>query len=173
MSKKQSIVVPAEPVVKAGVGVIVCKGKKVLIGKRKGSHGEGLWAFPGGHIDPTDPSLKACGEREVYEEVGITCNVFAPDHYRQDLFTTFDILSEDKTKLYVTVYLVADYLLGGTSIITGDEVAIKPLEPDKCESWHWITLDELAKRVSTEKAKTWIPVNQVVYYLSQMWGLER
>jgi 8-oxo-dGTP pyrophosphatase MutT (NUDIX family) len=82
------------PVVKAGVGVIVIKDKKVLVGQRKGSHGEGLWAFPGGTIEPTDKSLKSCGEREVFEETGIICNIFNPDHYREDLFTTYDILSK-------------------------------------------------------------------------------
>lgn len=159
------------PVVKAGVGVIVCKNRKVLVGVRKGAHGAGLWAFPGGHIDPTDKSLKLCGEREVFEETGIVCNIFNPDHYRQDLFTTYDILSEDGQKVYVTCYLVADYLLGGTTMKKGDEEMILPLEADKCEGWYWKSLDELAKLVSAQKDNTWIPINQVVYYLSQMWGL--
>lgn len=160
---------PVSPVVKAGVGVIVIKDRKVLVGIRKGSHGKGRLAFPGGHIDPTDKSLKACGEREVLEETGITCNVFNPDHYRQDLFTTFDILSEDGSKLYVTTYLVADYLVGGTMQKQGDKEIILPNEPEKCEGWRWVSLDELASMVKTENDKAWIPLNQVIYYLSQMW----
>lgn len=158
------------PVVKAGVGVIVIKDKKVLVGKRKGSHGEGLYAFPGGCIETTDKSLKKCGEREVYEETGIVCNVFAPDHYRDDLFTTYDILSEDGSKFYVTPYLVADYLLGGTTMNKGGEVMIIPREPDKCEGWWWKSLDELAQLISSERQETWIPINKVVYYLNRMWG---
>ena len=38
-----------------GVGlatiVMKLKEKEVLLGKRIGSHGEGTWAFPGGHIE--------------------------------------------------------------------------------------------------------------------------
>lgn len=160
-----------EIVVKAGVGVIVCRDQKVLIGKRLGSHGAGVWAFPGGHIDSTDKSLKACGEREVFEETGITCHVFSPDKYRDDLFTTFDILSEDRKKMYVTCYLVADYLIGGELKDASDACGIiKPREPDKCEGWHWVSLEELADLIRDEKQKTWIPVNQVIYYLTEMWN---
>jgi 8-oxo-dGTP diphosphatase len=34
---------------KVGVGVCIVKDNKVLLGKRKNSHGDGTWAFPGGH----------------------------------------------------------------------------------------------------------------------------
>lgn len=163
-----------EPVVKAGVGVIVCKGNKVLVGKRTGSHGAGRWAFPGGHVDPTDVSLKSCGEREVLEETGITCHVFKPDGYRDDLFTTFDILSEDKTKMYVTCYLIADYLIGGKlrDETTGTWGIIEPCEPDKCEGWFWVSLQDLANIVNGEKDESWIPVHQVIFYLSKLWNLK-
>lgn len=169
MKKKKKNEGPVEPQVKSGVGVIVCKGHKVLVGKRRGSHGAGAWAFPGGHIEPTDKTLKACGEREVREETGITCNVFSPDKYRQDLFTTYEILSKDGKKIYVTPYLVADYLIGGEEYQDGPDTKVLPLEPDKHECWYWKSLEELAQLVSTDENKIWIPVNQVVYYLSQMW----
>lgn len=157
------------PIVKAGVGVVVCRNHKVLIGKRLGGHGKGLWSFPGGHIEPTDRSLKACGEREVFEETGITCNVYSPDHYREDLFTTFDILSEDGSKVYVTCYLVAEYLIGGNVINGENGEYLEALEPHKCEGWYWKSLDELAQMISDDKERTWIPVNQVVHYLSKIW----
>jgi 8-oxo-dGTP diphosphatase len=152
-----------EPVVKAGVGVIVIKGNKILVGKRKGSHGEGLWSFPGGHIDPTDDSLKACGEREVLEETGIVCNVYNPDGIRQDLFTNFKILSEDLSKRYVTCYLIATYVSGGT----GSEDFIQPLEPNKCEGWYWRELEELQELIKDENAKSWIPIDEISEYLNE------
>ncbi len=154
-----------EHIVKAGVGVIVRSLDCVLIGKRKGSHGSGLWSFPGGHIDSTDTSLKQCGEREVFEETGIVCNVFYPDGIREDLFTTFHVLSDDGSKRYVTSYLIADYVRGG--VPTGLS-GVVPLEPEKCEQWRFVTLDELRELTNTDANRTWMPVDQVIYYLEQL-----
>jgi len=148
------------PQVKAGVGVIVIKGNKVLVGQRKGSHGAGIYAFPGGSLDHTDASLAHCGEREVYEETGMLCKVISPDQYREDLFTTFDILSEDGKEIYVTSYLLADHLQG--------EPWLK--EPTKCEEWKWVTLEELVSIVQSEDQRAWIPIQQVVFYLNQIWA---
>lgn len=168
-----------EPQVKSGVGVIVCKGHKVLVGQRKGSHGDGVYSFPGGHVDPADAykphplgGLAVCGEREVLEETGIICRVFSPDHYRLDLFTSFDILGADGQKMYVTPYLVADYLHGGTIIKRGGKEIVKPREPDKCKGWQWLSLDELTSLVNTESQRVWIPIHQVLFYLKQLWGLQ-
>mgnify|MGYP006445741431 FL=1 len=36
---------------KVGVSVVLKFKNKVLVGKRKGSHGDGTWAFPGGHLE--------------------------------------------------------------------------------------------------------------------------
>jgi 8-oxo-dGTP diphosphatase len=164
-----------EPVVRTGVGVVVCKADKVLVGKRLGSHGEGLYCFPGGHIEPQDGlkkhplgGLGVCGEREVFEETGITCRVFSPDHYRADLFTTFDILSEDGMKMYVTAYLVAEYLHGPLETARG---RILGKESDKCEFWEWVDLDHLIKLVASEDQRAWIPIHQVLFYLKQIWKL--
>lgn len=165
--------------VKTGVGVIVCRGHKVLVGERKGSHGSGLHSFPGGHVEPADASLPhplgglaARGEKEVFEETGIICRVFSPDHYRLDLFTTFDILSADQKKIYVTPYLVADYLHGGTVAVQEGEEIIVAREPNKCQAWHWLDLDQLATLVTTEEQRIWIPIHQVLHYLKQLWGLK-
>ena len=34
-----------------GINVIVVRDKKILLGKRKNSYGEGTWALPGGHLE--------------------------------------------------------------------------------------------------------------------------
>ncbi len=36
---------------KVGLGVLIFKDGKVLLGKRKGAHGEGTWCPPGGHLE--------------------------------------------------------------------------------------------------------------------------
>ena len=158
--------------------MVLCKGHKVLVGERIGSHGEGSLAFPGGHLEGDDATkphplggMGVCAEREVREETGIICRAYSPDHYRVDLFTTFDILSEDGQKVYVTPYIVADYLHGGTYIKQGNREMVQPLEPHKCKMWEWLSLDELAEKVNTDKQKTWIPIHQVLFYLKQLWRI--
>jgi 8-oxo-dGTP diphosphatase len=54
-----------------GVGVIIERDGKILLGKRLGAHGEGTWSVPGGHLE-FDESFEACALREVKEELGLT-----------------------------------------------------------------------------------------------------
>jgi len=112
---------------KIGVGVIIKKDDKVLLGKRKGSHGEGTWGFPGGHLEFNE-SLEGCAIREVFEETGV-----AISHPRKGTFTN-DIFPNEN-KHYVTLYMLADYESG--------DVEIK--EPEKCERWEWFSWEELPK----------------------------
>ena len=102
-----------------GVAVIVIKNGKVLLGKRKGSHGSGSWAFPGGHLEMNE-SIEACARREVFEETGISI-----ENIRYAAFTN-DIFKEEQ-KHYVTLFVVAEY--------TGADLQVN--EPDKCETWDW------------------------------------
>lgn len=155
-----------EPVsaVKCGVGVVIRRNGHVLVGRRKGAHGEGILAFPGGHIDPTDSSFAQCCKREITEELGMEVRMLPVDEGRDDIFTTFDILSEDGTKRYVTSYFLAEYVSGGTM----DGNKVQPLEPDKVDGWwFWVTLDELRSIVEKDarpQAEQWIPVNSLLYY---------
>ncbi len=55
---------------KVGVGVMILKEGKVLLGKRKGSHGAGEYSFPGGHLEYME-SFEDCARREIEEECGI------------------------------------------------------------------------------------------------------
>ncbi len=109
---------------KVGVGVLVFKDGKVLLHKRKGSHGAGEWSFPGGHLEYME-SFEDCAQRETKEECGIdiknirfqyTANVkkYAPKHY-------------------VHIGLIADWK-------AGEPVAI---EPEKGEDWSWHDPDNL------------------------------
>jgi 8-oxo-dGTP diphosphatase len=55
---------------KVGIGILVFKDGKILLGKRKEAHGKGEYASPGGHLDFGE-SIEDCAKREVKEEVGI------------------------------------------------------------------------------------------------------
>lgn len=55
---------------KVGIGVMIFRDGEILLGKRKGSHGDGEYAFPGGHLEYME-SFSDCARREVREECGI------------------------------------------------------------------------------------------------------
>lgn len=68
-----------------GVAVIVINNGKVLLGKRKNSHGDGTWAFPGGHLELNE-SIEQCAHREIFEETGIGIKNLKYGPYTNDIF---------------------------------------------------------------------------------------
>ncbi|HVZ12264.1 MAG TPA: NUDIX domain-containing protein [Patescibacteria group bacterium] len=112
--------------IRVGIGVLILKDNKVLLTQRRGSHGAGEWAFPGGHLEYME-SYEECARREVREEAGIEIkNV------------RFQLLANVKkygNKHYVHIGLVADWKSG----------VPKQLEPDKSGEWFWFELYKLPK----------------------------
>ncbi len=107
-----------------GIGVMVMKDGKVLLGKRKGSHGEGEYAWPGGHLEYME-SFEHCAKREVREETGLeVTNV---------RFLRLYNLKTYAPKHYVDIGLLADWQSGVPAV----------LEPERIESWKWYSLDQL------------------------------
>lgn len=108
-----------------GVGVIVRRGTKVLVGSRRGSHGAGSWALPGGHLDEGE-TPEACARREVLEETGLEITDLRRGPWSHDRF-------EEEGKEYVTLFVVADARTGDPEI----------REPTKCAEWRWCEWSEL------------------------------
>lgn len=107
-----------------GVGIMILKNNKTLLGKRKGSHGEGEYAFPGGHLEYME-SFEDCAKRETKEETGI--------EIKNVRFQYLANVKKYAPKHYVHIGLLADYKSGEPQV----------LEPDKSENWGWYSLDEL------------------------------
>jgi 8-oxo-dGTP diphosphatase len=55
---------------KVGIGVLIFKDGKILLGKRKNRHGDGEYSFTGGHLEYMQ-SFEDCAKQETLEESGI------------------------------------------------------------------------------------------------------
>jgi 8-oxo-dGTP diphosphatase len=110
-----------------GVGLLVVKdGGQVLIGTRKGSHGHGEHAGPGGHLELGE-TIEECALRELAEEVG-------PDIRVKNLgFLCFINMRRYMPKHYAHIQMVADW----------DEGEPQVMEPDKQEGWGWYDMNAL------------------------------
>ena len=109
---------------KVGVGVMIIKNGKVLLGKRKGSHGAGEYAWPGGSMEYME-SFEECAKRETKEETGM--------EIKNIRFLRLMNLKHFAPKHFVDIELLADWESGEAQL----------LEPEKFESWQWYDLDNL------------------------------
>lgn len=109
---------------KVGVGVAILSKDKVLLGKRKGSHGAGCWSFAGGHLEFGE-TVEECAKREVLEETGLIANSVILGPWTNDLI--------EGNKHYVTLYAFVNQFVG--------ELELK--EPHKCQVWQWFSWRQL------------------------------
>jgi 8-oxo-dGTP diphosphatase len=110
-----------------GIGVIIRKGNKVLLGMRQDSHGSGAWSFPGGHLEFGE-QIEACAKREAQEETGSLISIVRRGPFTNDIF-------HEERRHYITLFVVADY-------VSGD---IEAREPEKCERWEWFEWKDLPR----------------------------
>jgi 8-oxo-dGTP diphosphatase len=112
---------------RVGIGVLLFNTKnQILLGRRLGSHGEGSYGPPGGHLEFGE-SLEECAIREVYEETNL--KITAPKF----LTTSNEVFAHEK-KHYLSVFMSGIFPEG--QIITN-------MEPEKKLSWEWIDADNL------------------------------
>lgn len=114
---------PSAP--KVGIGVLIRREGKILLGLRKSKHGKGTWCPPGGHLEHGE-SFENCALREVAEECGVQVTTPKLAIVTNDFF-------EESQKHYVTLQMVADWVSGEA----------QRLEPDKCSQWEWFAMDNL------------------------------
>ena len=98
---------------------------------RKGSHGEGEWAFPGGHLEMGEKIFETA-KREVKEEAGLNVNEF-------EIISVADEMRylETDGRHYVNIGVLAKYEGGEPKVA----------EPEKCEKWEWFSLDDLPEKM--------------------------
>lgn len=107
-----------------GVGVIIENGGEVLLMKRKGSHGEGTWCFPGGKLDLFE-SIEDCAAREAKEETNLDIYDVQFDKITNDRFY-------DDELHFITIYVTCKW--------TGIP---KIMEENKCSDMGWFNWSKL------------------------------
>jgi len=120
-----------------GIGVMVLKGKRVLLGQRHADpgkadselHGEGTWTMPGGKVDFGE-SLEETASREVFEETGIKIN-------KNKL--KFISLTNDRAKdaHFITIGFLYQDFKGQPRV----------MEPDEITQWQWFDLKALPQPI--------------------------
>jgi len=120
---------------RVGVGVMVIKDNKVLLGQRHPDpekadselHGEGTWTMPGGKLDFQE-ELKEAVIREAFEETSIKVK-------NLELISVSNDFVPDKH--FVTIgFLCNDF-----------EGEVKVMEPDEITEWQWFELNNLPSKV--------------------------
>ena len=117
---------------RVGIGVMIQNNKgEVLLGLRKGSHGEGEWSFPGGHLEFGETIFKTA-KREIKEETDLDINDF-------ELISVADEMRYIETdgKHYLNIGVKGKYQ-GGEP---------KTMETEKCKEWKWFSLSDLPPKI--------------------------
>ncbi len=107
-----------------GVGIILVREGRVLLGLRRSRLGHGTWSFPGGKPEPGETDFE-CAARELSEETGLT----GTNPRRAG--GTLDEVTHGV--IYRTVFVRLDWTIGEP----------EEREPDKCGDWGWFRWDEL------------------------------
>jgi 8-oxo-dGTP diphosphatase len=107
-----------------GVGVLVVRDGKVLMGRRTSPHGRGTWSPPGGKAEPGE-TAEETARRELDEETGLVGAV------PKVVAETVDTFSGGDT--WRTSWVLMEWVSGEPQV----------LEPDEVDSWGWYSWDRL------------------------------
>jgi 8-oxo-dGTP diphosphatase len=108
-----------------GVAVIITRGDKILLGKRKLSK---TWGFAGGTVELTDKSIEAAASRETLEETGLKLKNMKVVHLQQEFV-------EERQRNYFIAIVIAD----------AEEGDAKVMEPTKADAWEWFPWNDFPK----------------------------
>ena len=107
-----------------GVSAIVIRDGAVLMGRRRGAHGAGTFAFPGGKPDPGETPADTV-RRELEEETGLVARAIEPVAWTSDVFA-------DAGLHFITLHHL---------VVAVGEPELR--EPDKVETWGWHAWDAM------------------------------
>jgi 8-oxo-dGTP diphosphatase len=111
--------------VPVGVGVIIVRRGKILVGRRTGKNGKHTWSMPGGHLDIGEtPEQTAI--REVFEETGLGIASVKFLAYTNDIFP-------EQHKHYLTLWMISACDEGEPHVTASHEM----------DSFAWVEADDV------------------------------
>mgnify|MGYP002856908980 CR=1 FL=1 len=129
-----------EKQVRIGIGVMIKKGNKILLGHRVnkavdtgGIYEPDSWCLPGGKQD-YDETIFECAIREVKEETNLNIS-------RLEVFGAMDDIQPDRH--FVTIQVIANNYSG----------EVKVMEEDKQDDWQWFDLNNLPTNLYSPSRK--------------------
>lgn len=125
---------------KIGIGVIILRDGKVLLGERLSSHGAGTLMIPGGHLEFGE-TFEECAIREAKEECGLK------------KFTIKGFVSISNDVVYEKHFISVGMLLESTEGEPYDA------EPGKSANWKWYDPQNLPENIflpSKRVLQNWI-----------------
>jgi len=109
---------------KVGVGVMIFKDGKILLGKRRWRHGDGEYAFPGGHLEHGQ-SFEGCAKQETLEEAGI--------RIKNVKFGCLVNIEAYPPRHDIYIGMIAEWESG----------EFRSLDDERIIDWNWYELDKL------------------------------
>lgn len=129
--KNKTKIISQDKKVGVGVGIMILKNNKILLGKRHEDpnkadselHGEGGWTMPGGKVNFGE-TLEEAASREIQEETSLKVN---PAELK------FISLSNDKVAdaHFITIGFLCKNFKGKPKV----------MEPDEITEWKWLNLN--------------------------------
>lgn len=113
-----------------GAGLVILRGRKVLLCRRVKAPEAGHWSIVGGKVDAMEPAIEAA-RREAEEETGLKIGAV------EFLCATEQIIAADRQHWVSLIYVTRDF--SGKPWLT---------EPDKLSEIDWFDLDALPQPLS-------------------------
>jgi 8-oxo-dGTP diphosphatase len=150
---------------KVGFSVMIVHERKLLIGKRLNNRGHGCIACPGGKLEFNE-TLAESVYREIREETSLHVRLEPWDPHRIEGWTSEELW--DDGEHFITLWLRA-------KLVPGAVATPVLMEPDKCEWWKWLSLNDLSGYLSADAVMAWatrrkhpelewIPLHQFIHY---------
>ncbi|MDP3794998.1 MAG: NUDIX domain-containing protein [bacterium] len=109
---------------RVGIGIIVLRDRRLLLGKRLSSHGSGTYQIPGGHLEFGETPGEAV-HRETKEELNLTLKAYTFFGHYEFARTAFDVYLLPVADDFESTITVREGEYG--TFFTPEDIAKEPL----------------------------------------------